>query len=98
MASGLGFLALGADGGGSIRIPSNFCGVYGIKPNYGRVPLYPSVGILSEIQVDQYGPIVRYVEDARIKIRQQRFVVERQPVRTRDAKGLVLTANAIYPP
>ncbi len=68
MASGLGFLALGADGGGSIRIPSNFCGVYGIKPNYGRVPLYPSVGILSEIQVDQYGPIVRYVEDAALML------------------------------
>ncbi len=38
---------------------------------------------------------VRYVEDTRIKIRQQRFVVERQPVRTRDAKGVVLTANQI---
>jgi topoisomerase IV subunit A len=38
---------------------------------------------------------VRYAADARIKIRQQRFAVERQPVRTRDAKGLVLTANII---
>jgi topoisomerase IV subunit A len=38
---------------------------------------------------------VRYVADARIKIRQQRFAVERQPVRPRDAKGLVLTANII---
>jgi topoisomerase IV subunit A len=38
---------------------------------------------------------VRYADDPRIKIRQQRFSVERQPVRTRDAKGLVLTANQI---
>jgi topoisomerase IV subunit A len=38
---------------------------------------------------------VRYIDDARIKIRQQRFIVERQPVRTRDAKGSVLTANTI---
>ena len=38
---------------------------------------------------------VRYIADPRIKIRQQRFVVERQPVRTRDAKGSVLTANMI---
>lgn len=38
---------------------------------------------------------VRYREDARIKIRQQRFSIERQPVRTRDAKGPVLTANPI---
>ena len=38
---------------------------------------------------------VRYTADARIKIRQQRYAVERQPVRTRDGKGLVLTANMI---
>jgi len=38
---------------------------------------------------------VRYAADARIKIRQQKFAVERQPVRGRDAKGLVMTANTI---
>jgi topoisomerase IV subunit A len=38
---------------------------------------------------------VRYAADARIKIRQQKFAVERQPARGRDAKGLVLTANQI---
>jgi hypothetical protein len=38
---------------------------------------------------------VRYTADARIKIRQQRYAVERQPVRGRDGKGLVLTANMI---
>jgi topoisomerase-4 subunit A len=38
---------------------------------------------------------VRYAADARVKIRQQKFAVERQPVRGRDAKGLVLTANMI---
>jgi topoisomerase IV subunit A len=38
---------------------------------------------------------VRYLADARIKIRQQKFSVERQPLRGRDAKGLVLTANLI---
>ncbi len=64
ICSGLGFLALGADGGSSIRTPSSYCGVYGIKPNFGRVPVYPTTGLLSEIMVDQYGPIVRYVKDA----------------------------------
>lgn len=46
---------------------------------------------------DENPPVlyVRYASDARIKIRQQRFSVERQPVRGRDAKGLVLTANRI---
>jgi len=38
---------------------------------------------------------VRYIADERIKIRQQRFSIEKQPVRTRDAKGVVLTANQI---
>ena len=68
VASGLGSLALGADGGGSIRIPSSFCGVYGLKPSFGRVPLYPTVGLLSELTVDQYGPIVRNVQDAALML------------------------------
>jgi hypothetical protein len=38
---------------------------------------------------------VRYKTDARVKIRQQRYAVERQPVRSRDVKGMVLTANMI---
>ena len=45
IASGLGYLALGADGGGSIRTPSCFCGIYGIKPSLGRVPVYPTSGV-----------------------------------------------------
>jgi len=38
---------------------------------------------------------VRYAADPRIEIRQQKFAVERQPLRARDAKGVVLTANRI---
>ena len=38
VASGMSTLATGSDGGGSIRIPSSFCGTYGIKPTLGRVP------------------------------------------------------------
>ncbi len=34
-------LALGTDGGGSIRIPASFTGTYGLKPSFGRVPAYP---------------------------------------------------------
>jgi aspartyl-tRNA(Asn)/glutamyl-tRNA(Gln) amidotransferase subunit A len=40
-ALGMGRLHLGTDGGGSIRIPSAFSGVFGIKPSFGRVPAYP---------------------------------------------------------
>ncbi len=41
VASGMGPLALGTDGAGSVRIPSAFCGNFGLKPSFGRVPAYP---------------------------------------------------------
>ncbi len=67
IASGLGYLALGADGGGSIRVPSSLCGIYGIKPSFGRVPVYPTHGVHFESLI-HYGPIVRYVEDAALML------------------------------
>ena len=41
LAAGYAPLALGTDGGGSIRIPASFAGVFGIKPSFGRVPAWP---------------------------------------------------------
>ncbi len=67
VASGLGPLALGSDGGGSIRIPSSCCGVYGLKTTYGRIPSYPRIGIAFKT-MDHYGPIVRYVKDAALML------------------------------
>ncbi|MBS0641379.1 MAG: amidase, partial [Proteobacteria bacterium] len=41
VAAGLGPLSVGTDGAGSVRIPAAFCGNYGLKPSFGRVPAYP---------------------------------------------------------
>ncbi|MBY9020948.1 MAG: amidase [Candidatus Lokiarchaeota archaeon] len=67
VAAGLGPLALGSDGGGSIRVPSSCCGVYGLKPTFGRIPRYPHETI-AFWTMDHYGPIVRYVEDAALML------------------------------
>jgi len=62
VAAGMGPLAQGSDGGGSIRIPSSFCGVFGIKPSFGRVPRGP--GFLDWMTLSHFGPITRTVRDA----------------------------------
>ena len=61
VASGLGPLAQGSDGAGSIRIPAAFCGIFGLKPSFGLVPQYPAsaLGDLSHL-----GPMTRTVRDA----------------------------------
>ena len=54
-------MAIGGDQGGSIRIPSSFCGVYGLKPTYGLVPFTGAFPI--ERTLDHVGPIAATVED-----------------------------------
>jgi aspartyl-tRNA(Asn)/glutamyl-tRNA(Gln) amidotransferase subunit A len=41
VAAGIGPLAVGTDGAGSVRIPAAFCGTFGLKPSFGRVPAWP---------------------------------------------------------
>jgi len=60
-AAGYGPLHQGSDGAGSIRMPAHFCGIYGIKPSYGRVPNWP---VQSNDQTSHNGPMTRTVTDA----------------------------------
>jgi aspartyl-tRNA(Asn)/glutamyl-tRNA(Gln) amidotransferase subunit A len=61
VALGMGPLSVGTDGGGSVRIPASFSGIFALKPTYGRIPLYPAspFGTLAHA-----GPMTRTVEDA----------------------------------
>ena len=61
-AAGLCGVALGSDGAGSIRIPAAFCGLFGIKPQRGRVPTAPKVD--SWQGLNHLGPLARTVADA----------------------------------
>lgn len=58
----MGPLAIGNDGAGSIRIPSSFCGIFGFKPSFGRVPQYPEFPGWETLS--HTGPITRTVADA----------------------------------
>ena len=69
VATGMGALTLASDGGGSIRGPASFCGLFGMKASFGRVPLYPGCrdprypGMSSWESLEHIGPITRTVED-----------------------------------
>jgi Asp-tRNA(Asn)/Glu-tRNA(Gln) amidotransferase A subunit family amidase len=60
VVSGLGPIAIGTDGAGSLRIPAAFCGVVGYKPAQGTVPVFPNSGIGT---LSHHGPIARTTSD-----------------------------------
>jgi Asp-tRNA(Asn)/Glu-tRNA(Gln) amidotransferase A subunit family amidase len=61
VAAGMTAFALGTDGGGSIRIPCSLTGLFGIKAQFGRVPVYP---VAATPTLAHVGPIARTVRDA----------------------------------
>ncbi len=69
VADGMLPLAEGTDGGGSIRIPASWCGVYGYKAAYGRIPsLSRPNAFASDTPFSFSGPITRTVEDAALAL------------------------------
>ena len=62
VSAGLCAASIGTDTGGSIRQPSSFCNIVGVKPTYGRVSRYGMIAYASSL--DQAGPMTMYVEDS----------------------------------
>ena len=62
IAAGLCAASIGTDTGGSIRVPSSFCGIVGLKPTFGRVSVFGTMPLSPSF--DHVGPIVRSVADA----------------------------------
>jgi len=69
VAAGIGPLAIGSDGGGSVRIPASINGLFGLKGSMGRVPLYPGTkdetapGVSGWESIEHIGPLTRTVAD-----------------------------------
>jgi Asp-tRNA(Asn)/Glu-tRNA(Gln) amidotransferase A subunit family amidase len=64
VASGCVYLAEGSDMGGSVRIPASWCGIVGLKPGIGRIPMDVLPGLFDSIS--HHGPLARSVDDARL--------------------------------
>ena len=74
VAAGMGPIAVGSDGGGSVRIPSAHCGLFGMKASMGRVPLYPGCrderypGVSSWESLEHIGPMTGTVADSALML------------------------------
>ena len=93
VAASLCAMATGGDGGGSIRIPSSFCGVYGFKATQGRVPVYH--GRSAPVTVDfcnQSGPMSRTVRDSAMMLQVLSGHDPRDPASLREAPPDYLAA------
>jgi len=66
VASGLAYGALGTDTGGSVRMPASYCGIVGLKPTYGLVPIRGIIPLT--LSLDHCGPMTRSVADTALML------------------------------
>lgn len=88
VAGGLVDFALGSDTGGSVRVPSSFCGLYGLRPTHGRIPLD---GIL--VQAPSYDTIGWFARDADLFARIGAVLLQ-QDIPTARPQRLVIAEDA----
>src|SRR5256885_2328916 len=66
LGAGASFAGMGSDGGGSIRVPSHYCGIAGLRPTAGLVPetgCWPPTRDTGMLDMNTVGPMARYVDD-----------------------------------
>jgi Asp-tRNA(Asn)/Glu-tRNA(Gln) amidotransferase A subunit family amidase len=78
VAAGFGPIAHGTDGAGSIRIPAALCGIFGMKPSFGRVPVWPNLDYWNTRT--HVGPMARTVGDAALMLSVMAGADERDPL------------------
>lgn len=67
VASGCVYLAEGSDMGGSVRIPASYCGIFGLKPSLGRIPMDILPSVFDNIS--HFGPLARTIDDVALFMR-----------------------------
>ncbi len=97
VAAGLAPLAEGTDGGGSIRIPASFCGVYGFKPTFGRIPLDQMPTRFGTSPFWHEGFISRNVEDAALALSLAQGPDSRDPYSVPVSKGSYFPLERVEP-
>jgi amidase len=101
LAAGFSALEIGSDVGGSIRVPSHFCGVYGHRPTFGLVPVrgHAMAPDLPPDDVNAVGPLARTGEDLELGLRLMAGVELASPrvASPREWRVAVLTGDAEFP-
>src|SRR5262245_44053940 len=88
------YASIGSDTGGSIRIPSAACGLVGLKPAFGEIPIDGVVPLSGTL--DHVGPLCRSVEDASILHQTLAGISKPAPIKARDLSGLRLGIPRAY--